>query len=103
MKVAGVSAAWDALTHSKAPSVLSHQESRHRETDLGNTFFSSFTNSDPGFNISFYKIHGNTGVDGAGRRKSGALLRPAFRGWVKSFPADARRRLPREGAGPRLI
>lgn len=36
---------------------------------------------------------------GQAEGKVGLLLRPAFRGQVKSFPADAKR-LPREGVGP---
>lgn len=55
-----------AGTHSRAPSVFS-QAFRHREGGLINT---SFTNSNPEFDILLCKIHANVGVDGAGQRNT---------------------------------
>lgn len=39
-----------------------YKASGHRQSDLINTFSSSFTNLNPDFNNLFYKIHANTGV-----------------------------------------
>lgn len=105
--------AWDKLeradlrapwAHPDPSSGPSHKASRHRESELRNSFFASFTNSDPDFNISFYKIHANnTGADEAGRNRSVALLQARVLRQGPNLPADARTRLPQEVVGPRLI
>lgn len=89
-----------AGTHSRAPSVFS-QAFRHREGGLITT---SFTNSNPEFDISLCRMHANVGGDGAGQRNTDipsghiagqaapflAAAQPKARHQVVGAPSDLR-------------